>query len=58
MQEASQKQGDIMRQALELTFTMDEALAYMDKQLAELRLEDFGPLFNDFLLAVAALADN
>ena len=58
MHEAALKRGEVMRKALELMETVDEALAHMDKQLAELRVEDFWPLFHDFLLAVATLADN
>ncbi|EAX46803.1 hypothetical protein TcarDRAFT_0767 [Thermosinus carboxydivorans Nor1] len=58
MHDADIKRGEVTQKALELIATVDEALVHMDKQLTELRLEDFWPLFRDFLLAVATLADN
>ncbi|SDF79857.1 hypothetical protein [Sporolituus thermophilus] len=58
MHDADIKRDEVTQKALELIATVDEALVHMDKQLTELRLEDFWPLFRDFLLAVAALADN
>ncbi|WP_040683149.1 hypothetical protein [Thermosinus carboxydivorans] len=58
MHDTDIKLGEVTQKALELMETIDEALVHMNKQMDELRLEDFWPLFRDFLLAIMTLADN